>query len=225
MNLIKATIASITQISPLVKYFKLEHECKNYEFKPGQWIDLHLPIAGKNIGGYTIASSFHTKNSMALAIRKSDHHPVTVFLHDKSFVGMEVLITHGQGRFYLTEEEMKSSLTFIAGGIGITPLLSMIRSLDKKNACFKIFYSAKNEEEFLFKEELSPWCTFFCTKNYSKSWTGEKKRICLETMKKYRVDMNSIFFICGPPAMIEAQKEELLSFGVKKEKIKYEKWW
>lgn len=210
-----AQIISILQATPKIKVFRLLHNRSDYYFFPGQWIDLEAPIEGKNIGGYTIISSTETKNYIDLAIRESQNHPVTKYLHESVKVGDSVLITKGQGKFYLEKELMDTPLTFIAGGIGLTPILSMIRSL-KSTEKIKLVYSVGLESEILFKEELKAFTRFIITKD------GEKKRFIVEELN---LDLNSSFFICGPKSMIDETVSKLLALGLPKAKIHYEKWW
>jgi ferredoxin-NADP reductase len=224
-NILKATITSIRQATKNIKIFRLDYGNHSYTFKPGQWIDLHAPILGKNVGGYTITSSVFDKGTIELAVRESSSHPVTNYLQKIAIVGSVVLITEGQGQFCLNEELQFKSLTFIAGGIGLTPLISMFRSIDKSKTQVKVFYSVSSDEDILFKDELEPYSIFTATKTHSPDWTGETSRINMDMLKKYHVDLNSDFFICGPRPMIDSIASELNAAGVEKKKIHYEKWW
>ncbi len=67
-----ATIKTITQATPKIKVFQLTIDVDDFSFLPGQWIDVILPIEGKNIGGFTITSSNREKNKFDLAIRESN---------------------------------------------------------------------------------------------------------------------------------------------------------
>jgi ferredoxin-NADP reductase len=223
MNLISAKIESIEQGTPKIKIFRLRHGNSDYHFRPGQWIDLHVPIDGKNIGGYTIISSARTREYIELAVRESLHHPVTKFLHEAKPETL-VDITIGQGNFFLKDEIAASgSLTFIAGGIGLTPILSMIRSLDKSKTKLKLFYSVSHEEDILFREELTPFTIFTVTKGPDTKEV--KARISVDHLKKYQADFQSHFFICGPRAMIDSLTAELKESGVPSDHIHFEKWW
>lgn len=221
----KATIESIYPAANKIKIFRINYGEHAFSFKPGQWIDLYAPIEGKNIGGYTIISAPSEKGYFDLAIRESTHHPVTLYLHNTAKAGDEIMITEGQGKFFLSDELMNSPLTLIAGGIGVTPLLSMFRSTDKNKTAVQMFYSVSSEDDILFREELSPFTTFTVTKNHSPKWTGETTRINLEFLKMKNVNFDSHFFICGPKSMIANLTEELKEYGIPNEKIHFEKWW
>lgn len=223
-EIFKATIVATTKITKRIKSFRLDYGERSFSFKPGQWIDLYAPIEGKNIGGYTITSSVFDKCHIELLIRESSAHPVTQFMHQIS-PPQEVLITEGQGRFFIDPKSPPESLIFIAGGIGITPLLSMFRSIDKKKNRLQIFYSVSNEEDIVYKDELAPYSVFTVTKNKSPGWTGETTRINLEMLKKYQANLSSHFYICGPRAMIDSMVTELKSTGVSSDQIHFEKWW
>lgn len=223
-DIFPAKVVAISQATKRIKTFRLDYGTHPYRFNPGQWIDLYGQKE-KEIGGYTITSSIHDTGFIDLAVRESSTHPVTQYLHTQVKVGDEVMITQGQGKFFLTPELMNKPLTLIAGGIGVTPLLSMFRSVDKTKTNLKLFYSVSSDEDILFKEELAPYTTFTVTKNPTSHWNGERSRINLDLLKKYETNFNSHFFICGPRPMIDAISNELLDYGVPKDHIHYEKWW
>lgn len=221
-SFLPAKLVMISQATKKIKTFRLEYGNHPYVFKPGQWIDLYGPNE-KEIGGYTITSSIHDIGFIDLAVRESTTHPVTQYLHSKARIGDVVMITQGQGQFFLTPELMTAPLTLIAGGIGVTPLLSMFRSSNKEQ--LKLFYSVSSDEDILFKEELAPHATFTVTKPPSGQWKGERSRINLNLLKKHETNFNSHFFICGPRSMIDGIKNELMDYGVPKSHIHFEKWW
>ena len=217
-----AKIIEITQVTQKIKSFRLDYADHPYVFKPGQWIDLYIKDETQ-MGGYTITSSIYDTGHIDLAIRESTTHPVTQYLHNQAKIGDIVMITQGQGQFFLTPDLMNSPLVLIAGGIGVTPLLSMIRSTNNKN--LKLFYSVSSDEDILFQKELAPYSVFTVTKCPSKNWTGECTRINLSLLKKYSTNFDSNFFICGPRPMIDGITKELIDYGVPKEHIHFEKWW
>ena len=222
---IQILVTSIIQATPKIKIFRLQYGEIEFSFRPGQWIDLQVPIEGKNIGGYTIISSVHEKGYIDIAVRESTTHPVTKFLHQILQIGDHLNISHGRGNFFITDELLLGPLTFLAGGIGITPILSMLRSVDKSITPVQLFYSVSLQADILFANELSPWTTFCITKDILINSEMENQRISIELLKKHKVNFNSHFFICGPKAMIETLVSDLQNNDVSLKNIHFEKWW
>jgi nitric oxide dioxygenase len=209
-------VVSIKQETKKIKIFRFSYGEQNFSFLPGQWIDLYVPIEGKNCGGYTIISSNKDKGFFELAIRESQNHPVTKYLHQDLHVGDMLECSNAQGKFYLSDELISSQIVFIAGGIGITPILSMLRSMEATPK--KLFYSVSYKEDIIIQSELEPFTTFNMTKE------GDQ-RISVNLLKSNKVDFNSHFFICGPRLMIDALVNDLKEEGVSDTKLHFEKWW
>lgn len=222
-ELIDAQIKLLGQITPQIKHFRVTPKKTPFYFKPGQWVDVYVPISGKNLTGYTVISSYQNTDFFELAIRRSDEHPVTHYMHNKIIDSADIKISKAQGRFFLPAELHTNKINFIAGGIGITPILSMMRSLPKNN--YKLFYSVSKKSEILFPEELTSRGVLTATQEEGPDWRGERGRIDLEFLKRHGAEFTSPFFICGPPAMIDNIKSQLMAFGVQPKNIHHEKWW
>jgi ferredoxin-NADP reductase len=134
---------------------------------------------------------------------------------------------------------------FLSGGIGVTPFRSMIKYATDKQLPIKIlmFDSNRNQENILYKKEFDEWAdanknfnaVYTITENEdggeqssSSSWKGERGRIdkemCTKHMAKHDCDINrSIFYVCGPPTMLDAMKKILEDeLRITKERIKVE---
>ncbi len=230
--LLNAKITKVIQETPSIKIFTLEHDKADYKFKSGQWIDLHLDpeLIGhaKNIGGYTIISTPKQPNKIELAVRESNHHPVTQFLHSPQALNTTVQITEGQGKFYLNPAHKSLCPVFIAGGIGVTPILSMTREMAFENDNFKLFYSASFFKDFVLKKELKKNSIFTVTKEKATDEVMQNGRIDFAFLEKF-LDSQKIntspFYICGPREMIDSVKSDLLKLGVRSNFIFHEKWW
>lgn len=215
-----AKIIEITKLTADICYFKIQHNQLDYSFNPGQWIDLKIPedLASlpKNIGGFTIISLPNQEGFIELAIRNS-HHPVANYLHTKAKLFDQVLISEGQGKFFLADSVQNSSasIVLIAGGIGITPLLSMARQLIKANKDFQLLYFAKTNNDFIFQEELKKKTHFITTSENHLHFNFSHFHFMPQTH----------FYICGPKTMIDQTYQELTIHGVSGEYIHFEKWW
>ena len=123
-----ATIVAIRQETPTIKSFRLDLNGHEIGFKAGQWVDFFVILEGAEaVGGYSITSSPAEQTTISLAVRRDDSdHPVTNWLHEDARVGDTVEVSLG-GDFYYEPDEAES-VVLIAGGIGLTPLMSIVRS-------------------------------------------------------------------------------------------------
>ncbi|CAG8493323.1 4489_t:CDS:2 [Ambispora gerdemannii] len=166
---VTAVIRKISQETPTVKSFVLEPKkaTKNIDFLPGQWLDVFIPNVSI-IGGFSITSTprhLQLTNTLDLAVKYSTHPPAKWF-HEEATLGSVVDIRVG-GEFYYDAQKEKENgtrrLLFIAGGVGINPLMSMLASvIEAKEISFQneepenniekiqLLYSARTLDELLF---------------------------------------------------------------------------
>jgi ferredoxin-NADP reductase/nitrite reductase/ring-hydroxylating ferredoxin subunit len=183
---------------------------------------------------FTIASS-PTEDFMLISTRIRDS-PYKKRL-DSLPHGTVVKVRGPEGKFTLHEDYSRPAV-FLSGGIGVTPFRSMIKYATDKNLPVRIimFDSNKNKQNILYKTDFDN-CTKI-NKNLriihtitdeeptGEEWKGEKGRIDAAMLKKYLQPAefeNSIFYICGPPGMVNAMQEILdKNLQVPSERIKVE---
>ena len=232
---IPAVIARIERQTPTIKSFELDLDGHELGFKPGQWVDFFVTIEGAEaVGGYSITSSPSVQDSISLAIKLDEgNHPVTNWLHKEARVGDTVEISLG-GDFYYASH-MDGPAVLIAGGIGLTPLMSVIRAIDESGAPMPatLIYSVSTPSEILFRQELEDIArrnsairlVFTITRLEEERWGGHIGRIDAELIRAAQVSLDSLFFICGPPGMIRDVVAMLVKMGVPASRIMYEQWW
>ncbi|GAB1298698.1 Oxidoreductase NAD-binding domain-containing protein 1 [Apodemus speciosus] len=256
-----AKVCEITHESPSVKSLRLLVADKDFSFKAGQWVDFFIPGVSV-VGGFSICSSpqqLERERIIELAVKYTDHPPA-VWVHSKCTLDSEVALRVG-GEFFFDPQptDAPRNLVLIAGGVGINPLLSILRHsadlhrdhADKGSSyeigTIKLFYSAKNTNELLFK--LDPICLIFqkdilnlvhefpekitCSFHVTKQIaqiSAELKPYVTDgriTEKEIRdhISAETLFFVCGPPPMTDFFSKHLESHHVPKEHICFEKWW
>jgi ferredoxin-NADP reductase len=186
----RATIQSRKQLSPTVTGLTLKIEqlseinLLNFTFSPGQWVDFEpLPNntswkppsddgKGGTIGGYSITSIPQSLPYIDLAIQKS-RHPVANWVTACADVNDMVQLRVGGSFTYTdataTSNDKQRRLLFIAGGVGINPLFSMIQQwhvnqtaekndntvVDSSSSRAVLLYSGRSHESLLFVDELN----------------------------------------------------------------------
>ena len=230
-----ATIAAVTRETPTVKSFDLDLGGREIGFRAGQWVDLFVTIEGAEaVGGYSITSSPADQATIRLAVKHDGtDHPVTNWLHDDARKGDMVEVSLG-GDFTYTPDEA-GSVVLIGGGIGMTPLMSIVRTVDAMARITRLtlVYSASSSDELLFRRELEAIasrnprfrCVFTVTRAVPETWDGRTGRIDSDLLRAEGIDLDALFFICGPPGMIQDVAAMLDALGVPSSHVRYEQWW
>ena len=184
-------------------------------------------------------------NSRFLSIASAPHEKYLMFatrMRDTAFkrvlknlpIGSEVKIDGPDGSFYLHKNVSKSAV-FLIGGIGITPIFSMIKNAAYAKLPHKLFlfYSNKRPKDSAFLKDLqnlekeNPNFKLITTMtgidNSKIPWQGEIGFINKEMIQKHIEDLFSpIYYMSGPPKMVKAMRELLEKIGISEDNIRFE---
>jgi ferredoxin-NADP reductase len=120
-------------------------------FEPGAHIDVHL--GGGLVRQYSLANFQPAPDSYTIAIGLADaSRGGSRYMHDSVAVGDELQIGLPRNSFPLDPEA--AGYAFIAGGIGITPILSMVRWCEMARKPWRLLYAARNRQRAAYVEEL-----------------------------------------------------------------------
>jgi ferredoxin-NADP reductase len=190
---------------------------EGYNFKPGQATNLSINQDGwKDKERPFTFTSLNEDFVLEFTIKKYDsHNGVTKKLHELK-IGDEVILSEPWGFL-----EYKGNGTFIAGGTGITPFISIFRSLGNEIKNNKLIYSNKKSRDIIFEKELKEIFkeNLILTLSEEKNSNYLDKRIDKNFLKKHVVDFQENFYVCGPPKFTEDIKKILMELGAKQENI------
>jgi len=232
----KLRVCRIFEETPGVKTFRLaaEHDVAlPFTYYPGQFLTLSLAIDGKQVKrSYTIASSPTQLHYCAITVKREENGLVSRFLHDQIKEGDALEVAAPNGKFTFTGEEAKS-IVLIAGGVGITPMMSVIRYLADMGWHGEIFllYCCRTTRDFIFREELEqlqerhPHLSVFATMTRAAGtvWMGLKGRFTAEVLGHLVPDLSQRrIHVCGPSAMMDAVCAMLKTLKVPDEQVKTE---
>lgn len=222
-------IASITRETPNVQTFRLEPiegGTLPFEFEPGQFLSLAIEIAGRRQRrSYTIASSPLERTFCELTIKREEHGTVSRHLHDNLQPGDRLTVTAPAGKFVFNGKSA-TSVVLIAGGVGITPLMSMARYLVQTNWSGSIDFVivAKSEKELIFRREIEAMQRTFprlqvhitlSQEMDDSSWSGKLGRLEATWLSSCCADLRTRpIYLCGPDGMMQQTREMLLALGV-----------
>lgn len=209
-----------------------------FQYKPGQHLALRTQINGQEVRrSYSLCSS-PLERKWQVAVKQIQDGLFSTFVNESLKVGDVLDVMPPSGLFY-TEVETSKAKNYIAfaAGSGITPILSIVKTLlaAEPQSTFKLFYLNSTVKSIIFKEEIEQLKNiyfnrfeifYFLTKEHraSELFNGRftKEKIQVLTDKLITVAATDACFICGPEEMIYLLRDELTTAGLDKEKIHYE---
>ncbi|MDD5292434.1 MAG: FAD-dependent oxidoreductase [Candidatus Omnitrophica bacterium] len=202
------------------------------DFIPGQFLQVIFDesnISNRELNKYLSFSSSPAKEYIEVTKRLSESQ---FSQRLKSLnPGDEILLKAPLGSCVFKEEYKK--ICFLIGGIGITPVISILEYLteNKSETDAVLFYSNRTEEEIAFRKELDHWqsvndkikIVYALTDSQPKDKRCVFGRIDESLIKSRMSDLGErIVFIFGPPVMVGAMNKLCLDMGCSKDNIKTE---
>lgn len=221
--------------------FDIPEELKEYfQYKHGQYLTLKLNIRGKEYRrAYSLCSSPALDEDQVVTSKRVQGGVVSNYLNDHLEPGDELEVFPPMGKF-TTGLDPSNQRTYVlfAGGSGITPMLSIIKSIlhAEPGSMIFLFYGNQDENAIIFRSVLDElkeknedrFIIEYVVTHPHNGWKGEAglldKYMCLKLMDRYQMekDDNIEYFICGPVAMMDQVKAALAEKNIPGEKIHIE---
>jgi len=221
-------IEKITDETPDVKTFKLafldESVRNNFTYKPGHFVE--LSVLGEGEAPFCLASSPTRRGFIECSIKKMGK--ATQAIHDLLEEGDVVGIRGPYGNGFSVEEMKGNDLLFIAGGIGLAPLRSLLNTtLDNRTDFGKITIvnGARTPKDLVYKYEYETWQKAKNTSLHLTVDCADESWSCMvgvvpKALKEIKPCCdNAVAIICGPPIMIKFTLPVLIEMGFRPEDI------
>jgi len=204
-------------------------------FKPGQAIDLILSVDGQSARhAFSIASApFEARLTIATRMRESAFKRALKSLA----IGSPVQIDGPFGSLTLHNKRARPAV-MIAGGIGITPFISILRQAahDELPQDLVLLYSNRRPEDAAFLAELqalarqnSRFRLLATMTQMDKStlpWSGQTGWVDAALVAKAGAELSApIYYLAGPPVLVEAMRETLELAGVDEDEVRSEEFY
>lgn len=227
-------VVDIQDITPVIKRFFIRvNDFDTFDFAPGQFVMLDLPIESKRTTrSYSIASHPDGTNIFELVIVLKEDGAGTPYLFDHELVkpGTMVKVSKAIGKFTLPEE-IEDDICFICTGTGIAPFRSMILDMLHKGDTDKnidLIFGCRYEHDILYRQEFEelqntmPGFNYIPVLSRDTNWQGERGYVHQVYEKLYNDGKPALFYICGWKEMIMQARAKLLEMGYDKSQIKFE---
>jgi ring-1,2-phenylacetyl-CoA epoxidase subunit PaaE len=226
---------------------------EQYQFIQGQYLSLRFTLGGKEERrSYSMCSS-PLESGLSVTVKKVKGGKVSTHIHDKIKAGDTIDVMTPDGRFHTElHDENKKNYYLVGAGSGITPLMSILKTiLEKEPMSFvHLLYGSRSEDEIIFKEQLDALVKRYEGQLYVEhvlsqpklekskglgglfskgkpTWEGKRGRIDGKIFQKFLEEnpprhKQSEYFLCGPGGMIDSVEKALLDRGVDKKNIHHE---
>lgn len=202
-----------------------------FRFEPGQfaWIKVGKSPFAVTWHPFSISSSAEKSGQVALSIKAAGDFTRTISYFEP---GTPVYLNGPHGAFSMDRYD-GPGFVFIGAGVGITPLLSMIRTMADRNdlrPCY-LFFGNREWESVAFREEIEDLGNklnlevVHVLSRPPEGWEGEEGRIGEAVLARHLPAryQNLQYFICGPEPLMDAAEDALAELGVPKRRIHSER--
>lgn len=211
---------------------------KPYFYLPGQFHFLRLYRGDRRYDGeehhFTISSSPTRPGLLTSTVKASGDFTAAL---GATQPGAAVYLEGPYGRFSFLLHPARKDLVFLAGGIGITPFMSMLRFLRDTESERKVVLLSANrkERDIIFRKELEEMVksghpglrVVHVLTQPNRRWRGEYGHIDHGMIRRYcGIDIKGLqFYLCGPPGMMRRLDRELKELGADAAQIFSERFW
>ena len=207
-------------------------ELSSFDFKPGQFVTLDLPIDPKptrRYRSYSIASWPDGTNVFELVIVLNKTGAGTQYIFNEVKVGSELKFRGPLGVFVLPET-LDKDLILICTGTGIAPFRSMVHHIKNKGLPYKNIYlvfGTREKKDLLYYDEMillqSDMKTFFYLPTLSREqWEGRTGYVHPVYEEICKEKPEASFFLCGWKNMVDEAKQRITALGYDKKSIHLE---
>jgi len=204
-----------------------------FTFAPGQFLNVAFSIGGaRMIRSYSISSSPTQRDHVDLTVKREPRGAVSRHINDLLKVGDQIEVSGPLGKSTFTGIEA-DSVVLIAGGVGITPMMSIARYLTDRSWPGDIFflYACRTPTDFIFSKDIAelqrrnPKLHVLVVMEHPEGtdWQGPRGRLTKELFTEAVPDIASRRIqLCGPPVMMNAVKAILSELKVPPEQVRTE---
>ena len=206
-------------------------------YKSGQFLSVIADIDGKEVRrSYSLFTSPFVDKDLGVTVKRVEGGLMSNYLNDNVKAGVTLMVMQPMGNF-TTEyrKDNKRHVIMFGGGSGITPLMSIIKSLmhEEPESIVSLLYANRNIDSIIFKDDLEKLQNNFegrfhvihILDDAPMNWQGPSGLLNHEMLEKLfeRIPdwgiKNTTFIMCGPEGMMNNVQELLEERHIPKEKI------
>jgi ring-1,2-phenylacetyl-CoA epoxidase subunit PaaE len=224
-----------------VSIYLTEADGSALEFRPGQFLSVDVTIDGERLRrAYSLASACLPDVPVHVTVKRIENGRVSNHLNDTVQEGDELAVLGPSGSFTVEPREVdERHLVMIAGGSGITPIMSILETVLRvdNRSRVTLIYGNRSWDDVIFRDRLAALCDEFSErlvvdhvlKHPAETWSAGRGLLSSEVLET-RLGALGIqddglirYFVCGPTPMIEAAHEALRNREVDADRVAEER--
>lgn len=206
-------------------------------YKAGQFLPLVFQVNGKELRrSYSFCSSPDIDEPITIAVKLVENGEISRFIHHQLSVGDIVTVAKPNGQFtYHPVKEMERTVFLFAAGVGITPLLSILKTalVKEDNSKIVLVYSTRSAEDTLFINEIAKWQVAYPERFKVIHLFSNSKNLMRARLNGFLINQfvkenmsfdrnDALFYTCGPVDYMDVCRITLLGAGFKPSHVKRE---
>jgi predicted ferric reductase len=200
-------------------------------FEPGQFAWIRVADSPYTVDEhpYSFASSAERPDRISFGIKALGDFSKSIPYVEE---GARVYIDGPHGAFSI-DRYQAPGYVFIAGGIGVTPIMSFLHTMEDREdpRPILLIYSSQEESDLAYRDEIErlkeklDLTVTYVLDEPPEDWEGEEGMVTKELLEKHLPEerIRREYFLCGPPPMLEAVEEALRDLGVSLTHVHHEK--
>lgn len=197
-------------------------------FKPGQYITIRLSIPGETYlfnRQYSLSQS-PGQDTYRISVKKENemnpNGKVSVYLHEAIQIGDSIEVTAPAGDFFLDVESTRP-VTLISGGVGVTPMMSMLETISKTTPTRPVafLHGARNKALHAFDEDVRTLMSTMEDTTMLTLYSDENRMLTKELLAENVLPTSDIY-VCGPVPFMKAMINTLYELGFASDRVHFE---
>lgn len=228
------TVSAIKRLTPqsvAISFSIPEDLREEFSYLPGQYITLKADVNGQKANrAYSLCSSPYSGEAPTIGVKQTDNGLVSTYLNMQLSVGDILEIMKPMGNFTVhVQQEYARRIILIGGGSGITPLLSIAKSIliKEPQSTITLIYGNRDEQSIMFHDELnelvqrySAFSIINVLEEGEAQYKGRLDNAMLSLLlQPFVFDEHAEFYICGPSPVMANAESVLEHHKVAKERI------
>ena len=198
---------------------------EEFRYQAGQFLSFKIPFEGQIlVRSYSLSSSPDVDSEHKVSVKRVEDGVVSNLMNDRLRVGDSLMVVPPAGRFVLREETRP--IFFFAGGSGITPVISLIKSaLDTTRRKIELAYANRDRHSIVFEAELDSLAAKYPDRlSIEHSLDDTDGFLDSDRVKGLAADRHDAdFYLCGPSAFMDVVEDGLRGLSIDRDRIHIER--